>query len=60
MPDYVLKDFLARRAVQLAEAAADLPQGDDRDGLLRKAAKMDEVLIIIDSWMSSPGQKTPR
>jgi hypothetical protein len=61
MPDNgALYNFLELRAVQLTKAAETLPQGDERDGLLRRAIKMEAASLIIDRWMMSPGLRAPR
>jgi hypothetical protein len=55
MPDNrPLQEFLQLRASQLSEAAETFPQGDERDGLLQRAAKMEAASLTIDRWMSSP------
>jgi hypothetical protein len=41
--------------MQLHEAAATLPHGDDREALLESARKMETASRIIDKWLSSPG-----
>jgi hypothetical protein len=55
-----LQDHLEQRAAQLSETAETLPQGDERDGLLRRATKMEAASLVIDRWMSSPGLRAPR
>jgi hypothetical protein len=60
LDDHVLLDLLERRAVQLGELAEDLPRGDERDDLRRRATNMVAASLIIDRWMSSPGLRVPR
>jgi hypothetical protein len=55
-----LQDQLELRAAQLNEAAKILPHGDERDGLLHRATKMEAASLIIDRWSSSPGLKALR
>ena len=52
--DRAVQDRLEQRAAQLSDAAETLPQGDEREGLLRRATKMEAASLIIDRWMSSP------
>lgn len=58
--DRLLQDQLGQRAARLSQAAETLPLGDERDGLLHRAAKMEAASLIIDSWMSSPGLRVSR
>jgi hypothetical protein len=61
MPDNrALHNFLELRAAQLSETAANLAQGDERNGLLRRAIKMEAASLVIDRWMSSPGLRALR
>jgi hypothetical protein len=53
--DRAVQHDLEQRAARLNEAAETLPQGDERDGLLHRATKMEAASLIIDRWMSSPG-----
>jgi hypothetical protein len=56
-----LQDHLELRAAQLSEAAETLPPGDERDGLLHRATKMEAASLVIDRWISSPGAlRAPR
>jgi hypothetical protein len=53
--DRALQELLELRAAQLGEAAKPLLPGNERDGLLHRAAKMEAASLVIDMWMSSPG-----
>ena len=56
----ILQDHLALRAAQLNALAETLPKGDERDVLTHRAIKIEAASLVIDSWMSSPGLRTPR
>jgi hypothetical protein len=58
--DRALQEHLELRAAQLSDAAGTLPHGDERDGLLHRATKMEAASRIIDRWMSSSGRRAPR
>jgi len=55
-----LRNHLALRAAQLNALAETLPKGDERDVLTHRAIKIEAASLVIDSWMSSPGLRTPR
>ena len=55
-----LQNHLALRAAQLNALAETLPKGDERDVLTHRAIKIEAASLVIDSWMSSPGLRTPR
>ena len=53
-----LEERLADEAKRLREAAKTLPQGIERDRLLRKA-RLDETALQMTAWLKSPGLKPP-
>lgn len=53
-------DHLELRASELQAAAATLPYGDERDGLLHRARRMEAASHVINRWLSSPGLRAPR
>jgi len=55
-----LQDELEVRAAELGGVAVTLPQGDEREGLLRRATKMQAASLAINGWMSSPKLRAPR
>jgi hypothetical protein len=57
---HTLLDHLALRAAQLNALAETLPKGAERDVLTHRAIKIEAASLVIDRWMSSPGQRTPR
>jgi hypothetical protein len=61
MSDYrAVQRTLELRAAQLSDAAGILPVGDERDGLLHRATKMEAASLIIDRWLSPRGARAPR
>jgi hypothetical protein len=50
---------LAQEANRVKERAKTLPQGKERELLLRKARQL-ETASRINDWMSSPGLQPPR
>ena len=50
---------LQRVADEAREAAGKLPQGEERDALLRKARQA-ETAAHLNAWLSSPGLQCPR
>lgn len=52
------EDRLAGEAYRLKERTKELPQGKDRDQLLRKARQA-ETASHISAWLSSPGLAAP-
>lgn len=59
-PRQTVQDHLGLRAGELHEAAETLPFGDERDGLLHRARRMEAASRVIDGWLSSPGLRAPR
>jgi hypothetical protein len=57
-PDKALGERLIEEARQARQKAAQLPPGDERDALLKKARRADTEAHIND-WVNSPGLKTP-
>ena len=56
----VLQAHLEQRAAELSQTAETLPQGDERNRLLRRAIKMEAASLVIDRWVSSPGLIAPK
>ena len=54
------QEHIDTRAMQLNEAAKSLPQGDEREALLKKARKMEAASSIIDRWLPSPRLRATR
>jgi len=50
---------LQRLAGEAREAAGRLPDGQQRDALLRKARQA-ETAAHLNQWLSSPGPQSPR
>jgi hypothetical protein len=50
---------LQRMAGEAREAAGRLPDGQQRDALLRKARQA-ETAAHLNEWLSSPGLQSPR
>jgi hypothetical protein len=53
-----LREHMAREAIHLREKAETLPWGAERDDLLRKARRL-EVASQLDTWLASPGLRSP-
>jgi hypothetical protein len=51
-------DRLAKEAERFRQEAETKPHGAERDELLRKARQA-ETAAHIDTWVSSPGLKSP-
>jgi hypothetical protein len=51
-------DRLRDRITTLREKASELPAGDERDDLLRKA-EQDEISLRLIEWITSPGKTAP-
>jgi hypothetical protein len=49
---------LIEEAKQARERAEQLPIGEERDALLKKARQAD-VAAHIEDWLNSPGLKSP-
>jgi hypothetical protein len=58
-PSQIVQDRLQLRATQLHETAESLPHGQEREGLLHRARRMEKASLVIDRWMASPGLRTP-
>jgi len=54
-----LKERLSAFANQVREKAADLPPGNERDGLLRRARQADAA-SHLDEWVNSSGLQPPK
>ena len=54
------QDYLHLKAAGLNEAAATLPRGEERDGMLQKARRMKAASDVIDGWLTSPALRVPR
>lgn len=52
-------DRLANEAARLRDEAERLPQGPERDELLKKARQADDA-IQMDNWLRSPGLQPPK
>jgi hypothetical protein len=52
-------DRLRQAAQAASDAAAQLPQGSERDVLLQKARQA-ETALRINGWLASPGQPFPK
>jgi hypothetical protein len=50
---------LQRAAEQAREAARNLPQGHEREALLKRA-RQTEAAAHINEWLSSPGLQSPK
>ena len=50
---------LRKVAHEAREAARQLPQGPERNLLLRKAGQA-ETAVRINGWLASPGLRSPR
>jgi len=50
---------LQRAAEQAREAARELPQGEERDALLKKARQV-ETAASLNEWLTSPGLQSPK
>jgi hypothetical protein len=50
---------LQRAAEEAREAARSLPQGCERDALLKRARQA-ETAAHINEWLSSPGLQSPK
>jgi hypothetical protein len=50
---------LRRAADEAREEAGRLPQGPQRDMLLKKAGQA-EIAVRINGWLASPGLRPPR
>jgi len=48
------------RVTQLQEAAEALPQGDAREALMYRAARIEAASLVIERWATSPGLRAPR
>ncbi len=53
--DASFDERLRRAAIQARDAAKRLPEGHDRDVLLKKADQA-ETAVRINQWLTSPGQ----
>ena len=53
-----LQDRLVEFANGLAQVAATMPAGDERDGLLKRA-RTAKIAADIDDWVSSAGLQPP-
>ena len=51
-------DRLSDQIRRLREKAGELPAGDERDTLLRKA-EQDEIALRLIEWIASSGQLAP-
>jgi hypothetical protein len=56
--ELTLQDRLSVWSKQVAEQAAALEPGPERDALIRKARQAD-VASHLDDWARSPGLQTP-
>jgi hypothetical protein len=54
-----LKERLASFAQEAREKAARLPQGSEREELLRSATRA-ETASHLDEWINSPGLQPPK
>jgi hypothetical protein len=50
---------LQKAADEAREAARELPQGQERDALLRKARQA-ETAAHLNEWLTSPGLQSPK
>ena len=50
---------LQRSAEEAREAARKLPQGQERDALLKRA-RQTETAVHINEWLRSPGLQSPK
>jgi hypothetical protein len=50
-----LDERLQKAASDARQAAEHLPQGDERDALLKKA-RQSEMAAHLDQWLSAPGE----
>ena len=53
------EERLTASAAELEERARELPQGRERDALLKKA-RQTETAARINDWLSTPGPRAPR
>ena len=58
-PALPLQERLKQIAIRAREKADGLPPGDERDVLIRVAAK-NEAAAVMDRWLSSPGLRSPK
>lgn len=54
-----LNERLEQEAARLRQQADQLPSGEERDELLRRAHQA-EIATDIDEWLSSPGLRAPQ
>lgn len=54
-----LEERLAEQAAKLKEQAANLPAGDEREKLLRRA-RLAETGAHLSDWITSPGLRPPK
>jgi hypothetical protein len=52
-------DRLQQAASDARQAAVNLPQGHERDGMLQRARQA-EMARRINGWLASPGQPMPK
>jgi hypothetical protein len=50
---------LQKAAAEAREAAQELPQGEARDALLKRARQA-ETAAHINGWLTSPGLQSPK
>jgi hypothetical protein len=55
-----VQDLLEYRAIELHDAAETLPDGNERDSMLRRARRMEDASLVIERWASSPGLRSPK
>ena len=58
-PKTLLQIRLTLEAARLKEAAAALPDGEERNALINKARQFDNALHFND-WLAAPGLQPPR
>lgn len=58
-PSQTVQDHLELRVSELQAAADTLPFGDERNGLLHRARRMEAASHVINRWLSSPGLRAP-
>jgi hypothetical protein len=55
-PGQLVVDRLEQRATELHEAAQTLPPGDEREGILHRARRMEAASNVISRWYPRSAQ----
>jgi len=57
--EFPLRERLIASAMAARRVADEMPEGTEKDSLLRKAREA-EAVAKIDAWLSSPGLRRPK